>query len=61
MAAVIFKITRVEDRLLWEFEKIIIEFAIAIKIIIARIKYRSVVLYSICFCRDRSMIGFFMV
>jgi hypothetical protein len=56
-AAVIFKIRRVEDRLLWEFEKIIIKFAIATEIITAMIKYRSVVLYSICFCLDRSLVG----
>jgi hypothetical protein len=61
MAAVIFKITKVEDRLLWEPEKIMIEFATTTAIIIARIKYRSVVLYSICFCLDRSMVGLFMV
>jgi hypothetical protein len=49
MAAVMFKIRRVEDRLLWEFEKIIVKFAIATEIIIATMKYRSVVLYPICF------------
>ena len=39
IAAVVFKITRVEDRLLCESEKIIIEFATVIEIIIAKIKY----------------------
>ena len=61
MAAVMFKIRRVEDRLLWEFEKIIIKFAIATEIITATIKYRSVVLYSICFCLDRSLVGPYIV
>jgi hypothetical protein len=46
IAAVIFKITRVEDRLLCGSEKIIMEFAIADEIIIAKIKYLSVILYS---------------
>ncbi|MGB6629377.1 MAG: hypothetical protein WBE61_14730 [Nitrososphaeraceae archaeon] len=54
MAAVIFKITRVEDRLLCGSEKIIMEFAIADEIIIAKIKYLSDILYSICFSADRS-------
>ena len=55
IAAVVFKITRVEDRLLCESEKIIIEFATVIEIIIAKIKYLNVILYSIkCFSVDRS-------
>ena len=54
MAAVIFKIIRVEDRLLCGSEKIIMEFAITDEIIIAKMKYLSVILYSICFSADRS-------
>lgn len=54
MVAVIFKITRVEDRLLCGSEKIIMEFAIADEIIIAKIKYLSDILYSICFSAGRS-------
>jgi hypothetical protein len=54
MAAVIFKITRVEDRLLCGSEKIIMEFAITDEIIIAKIKYLSDILYSICFSAGRS-------
>jgi hypothetical protein len=57
MAAVIFKIIRVEDRLLCGSEKIIMEFAITDEIIIAKMKYLSVILYSICFSADRSITG----
>jgi hypothetical protein len=45
-AAVVFKITSVEDRLLLWSDKIIIEFARVIEIIIAKIKYLDVFLYS---------------
>jgi hypothetical protein len=57
IAAVVFRITSVEDRLLLllESEKTIIEFATVIEIIIAKIKYLNVILYSIKrFSVDRS-------
>lgn len=55
IAAVVFKITSVEDRLLLWSDKIIIEFARVIEIIIAKIKYLDVFLYSIKrFSVDRS-------
>lgn len=55
IAAVVFKITSVEDPLLLWSDKIIIEFATVIEIIIAKRKYLNVILYSIKrFSVDRS-------
>ena len=54
ITAVIFNIKRVEKRLLWESENIIMELARVDENIIAKIKYLSVILdTSICFFVDR--------
>ena len=53
MAAVIFRIKKVEEGLLCESEKSIIEFAAMIEPIIAEMKYPSVFLSCICFSVDR--------
>jgi hypothetical protein len=54
MAAVIFRIKKVEEALLCESEKIIIEFATMTATIIAEMKYPSVFRSCICFSADSS-------
>ncbi|MGC1932123.1 MAG: hypothetical protein WA667_24385 [Candidatus Nitrosopolaris sp.] len=51
MAAVIFRIKKVEEGLLYESEKIIMELAIMIEEMIAEMKYPSV--FRPCFSVDR--------